>query len=175
MEDLSYPIGKYIEQPFSQQQLKEWLLDIEVLPKALEFSITNLDAVQLEEPYRPDGWNSREVVHHVADSHINAFMRFKLALTEENPTIKPYNQQAFTELSDVKNIPINVSLTLLHALHARMLEVLKNIKDDEWNRTVVHPEYGKQMSVWYLLGQYAWHGKHHTAHINKLRERMGWR
>ena len=175
MDDLSYPIGKYIEQPFSQQQLKEWLLDIEVLPKALEYSITNLDAAQLEEPYRTGGWNSREVVHHVADSHINAFMRFKLALTEDNPTIKPYNQQAFTELSDVKNIPINVSLTLLHALHARMLEVLKNIKDDEWTRTVVHPEYGKQMSVWYLLGQYAWHGKHHTAHINKLRERMGWR
>ena len=139
MEDLSYPIGKYIEQPFSQQQLKEWLLDIELLPKALEYSITNLDAVQLEEPYRPGGWNSREVVHHVADSHINAFMRFKFALTEDNPTIKPYNQQAFTELSDVKNIPINVSLTLLHALHARMLEVLKNIKDDELNRTVVHP------------------------------------
>ena len=174
MDDLSYPIGKYIEQPFSQRKLMEWLLDIEVLPKALEYSITNLDAAQLEEPYRPDGWNSREVVHHVADSHINAFMRFKLALTEDNPTIKPYNQQAFTELSDVKNIPINVSLTLLHALHARMLEVLKNVKDDEWTRTVVHPQYGKQMSVWYLLGQYAWHGKHHTAHINKLRERMGW-
>ena len=174
MDDLSYPIGKYIEQPFSQRQLMEWLLDIEVLPKALEYSITNLDAAQLEEPYRPDGWNSREVVHHVADSHINAFMRFKLALTEDNPTIKPYNQQAFTELSDVKNIPINVSLTLLYALHARMLEVLKNIKDDEWTRTVVHPEYGKQMSVWYLLGHSAWHGKHHTAHINKLRERMGW-
>ena len=175
MEDLSYPLGKYIEQPFSQQQLKEWLLDIEVLPKALEYAITNLDAAQLEELYRPGGWNSREVVHHVADSHINAFMRFKLALTEDNPTIKPYNQQAFTELSDVKNIPINVSLTLLHALHARMLEVLKNIKDEQWNRTVVHPEYRKQMSVWYLLGQYAWHGKHHTAHINKLRERMDWR
>jgi len=136
MEDLSYPLGKYIEQPFSQQQLKEWLLDIEVLPKALEYAITNLDAAQLEELYRPGGWNSREVVHHVADSHINAFMRFKLALTEDNPTIKPYNQQAFTELSDVKNIPINVSLTLLHALHARMLEVLKNIKDEQWNRTV---------------------------------------
>ena len=101
-------------------------------------------------------------------------MRFKLALTEDNPTIKPYNQEAFTQLSDVKNIPINVSLTLLHAIHARMLEVLKNIKTDEWNRTVVHPEYGKVMSIWYLLGQYAWHGKHHTAHINKLRERMGW-
>jgi hypothetical protein len=105
---------------------------------------------------------------------MNAFMRFKLGLTEDNPTIKPYDQDAFTELSDVKNIPINVSLTLLHALHARMLEVLKNIKETEWNCTVVHPEYGKQMTLWYLLGLYAWHGRHHTAHINKLRERMGW-
>ncbi|MFN0083681.1 MAG: YfiT family bacillithiol transferase [Ferruginibacter sp.] len=174
MDDLSYPIGKYTELPFSQQQLQEWLLHIEVLPKALEYAITNLDAAQLEKPYRPGGWNSREVVHHVADSHLNAFMRFKLGLTEDNPTIKPYDQTAFTELSDVKNVPINISITLLYALHARMLDVLKNIKQTEWSRTVVHPEYGKQMTLWYLLGMYAWHGRHHTAHINKLRERMGW-
>jgi DinB superfamily len=174
MEELSFPIGKYIEQPFSEIQLKEWLLDIEVLPKALEYAITNLDAAQLEVPYRPDGWNSRQVVHHVADSHMNAFIRFKLGLTEDNPTIKPYDQDAWVLLSDVENIPINVSLTLLHAVHARMHEVLKNIKGDEWNRTVVHPEHGRQMTLWYLLGSYAWHGKHHTAHINKLREREGW-
>jgi hypothetical protein len=174
MEDLSFPIGKYIEQPFSETQLQEWLLDIEVLPKALEYAITNLDAAQLEIPYRSEGWNSRQVVHHVADSHMNAFIRFKLGLTEDNPTIKPYDQDAWVLLSDVENIPINISLTLLHAVHARMYEVLKNIKDDEWNRTVVHPEHGKQMTLWYLLGSYAWHGKHHTAHINKLREREGW-
>jgi DinB superfamily len=174
MSDLSFPIGKYIEQPFSEKQLQEWLLDIEVLPKALEYAITNLDAVQLEVPYRPDGWNCRQVVHHVADSHMNAFIRFKLGLTEDNPTIKPYDQDAWVLLSDVQNTPINVSLTLLHAVHARMHEVLKNIKGDGWNRTVVHPEHGKQMTLWYLLGSYAWHGKHHTAHINKLREREGW-
>jgi DinB superfamily len=174
MEDVSFPIGKYIEQPFSETQLKEWLLDIEVLPKALEYAITNLDAAQLEVPYRPHGWNSRQVIHHVADSHMNAFIRFKLGLTEENPTIKPYDQDAWVLLSDVENIPINVSLTLLYAVHARMHEVLKNIKFNEWNRTVVHPEYGKQMTLWYLLGSYAWHGKHHTAHINKLREKEGW-
>jgi DinB superfamily len=174
MNDLSFPIGKYIEQPFSETQLMEWLLDIEVLPKALEYAITNLDAAQLEVPYRPEGWNSRQVVHHVADSHMNAFIRFKLGLTEDNPTIKPYDQDAWVLLSDVENVPINVSLTLLHAVHARMHEVLKNIKADEWNRTVVHPEYGKQMTLWYILGSYAWHGKHHTAHINKLREREGW-
>jgi DinB superfamily len=174
MEDLSFPIGKYIEQPFSETQLKEWLLDIEVLPKALEYAITNLDAAQLEVPYRSEGWNSRQVVHHVADSHMNAFIRFKLGLTEDNPTIKPYDQDAWVLLRDVENIPINVSLTLLHAIHTRMHEVLKNIKVDEWNRTVIHPERGRQMSLWYLLGSYAWHGKHHTAHINKLREREGW-
>lgn len=174
MEDLKYPIGKYQEQPFSQKQLEEWLLDIEILPKALEYAITNLDAAHLEVPYRPDGWNSRQVVHHVADSHMNAFIRFKLGLTEVNPTIKPYDEVAWANLSDVKNIPINVSITLLYAVHARMHEILKNIKEEEWDRTVIHPEHGKQMTLWYLLGMYAWHGKHHTAHINKLREKEGW-
>ena len=174
MEELSFPIGKYIEQPFSETQLKERLLAIEVLPKVLEYATLNLDAAQLEVPYRPGGWNSRQVVHHVADSHMNAFIRFKLGLTEDNPTIKPYDQDAWVLLSDVENIPINVSLTLLHAVHARMHEVLKNIKGNEWNRTVIHPEHNRQMSIWYLLGSYAWHGKHHTAHINKLRERKEW-
>ena len=174
MEDLKYPIGKYQEQPFSQIQLEEWLLDIEILPKALEYAITNLDAAHLEVPYRSGGWNSRQVVHHVADSHMNAFIRFKLGLTEDNPTIKPYDEVAWANLSDVKNVPTNVSITLLYALHARMLEVLKSIKEEEWNRTLVHPEHSKQMTLWYLLGMYAWHGKHHTAHINKLREKEGW-
>ena len=174
MEELKYPIGKYDPQPFSPQQLEEWLLDIEQLPKALEYSITNLDAAQLEEPYRPGGWNSRQVVHHVADSHMNAVIRFKLGLTEDNPPIKPYDETKWAELSDVKNIPVNVSLTLLFALHTRWVEVLKNIKGEEWERSMYHPEYKKEMTLWYLLGNYAWHGKHHTAHINKLRERMGW-
>jgi hypothetical protein len=174
IDNLSYPIGKYIEQPFSEALFKEWLLDISFLPKALEHAISNLDAHQLEVPYRPGGWNARQVVHHVADSHMNAFIRIKLALTEDNPTIKPYDQDAWVTLSDVQNTPINVSLTLLHALHAKMHEVLKNIKAEEWNRTVEHPEYKTTMTIWYIFGLYAWHGKHHTAHINKLRERMGW-
>lgn len=173
-EELKYPIGKYIEQPFSEQQLSEWLLDIEVLPKALEYAVTNLDAAQLEVPYRPDGWNSRQVIHHVADSHMNAYIRFKLGLTEDNPQIKPYDEAQWALLSDVQNVPINISNTLLYALHARWLEVLKNMKDEEWQRTVFHPEHNKEMTLWYLLGMYAWHGKHHTAHINHLREREGW-
>jgi hypothetical protein len=174
MEELKYPIGKYIEQPFSAALLKEWLLDIEVLPKALEYAIINLDAAQLEEPYRPGGWNSRQVVHHVADSHMNAYIRFKLGYTEDNPSIKPYEEGEWAVLSDVKEIPINVSITLLYAVHARWHNFLKSIKEDEWQRTVFHPEHKKTMTLWYLLGNYAWHGKHHTAHINKLRERMGW-
>ncbi|MEQ1553925.1 MAG: YfiT family bacillithiol transferase [Ferruginibacter sp.] len=175
MQNLQYPIGKYIEQPFSQKQLEQWLLDIELLPKALEYSIINLDAAQLEIPYRPNGWNSRQLVHHVADSHMNAFIRMKLALTENNPIIKPYNEEAWAKLSDVVEIPINVSITLLYALHARMLSLLKNVNKDEWNCTVLHPENNKQMTLWYLLGMYAWHGKHHTAHINNLRKSEGWR
>ena len=174
MEELKYPIGKYIEQPFSEALLKEWLLDIEVLPKALEYAIINLDAAQLEEPYRPGGWNSRQVVHHVADSHMNAYTRFKLGYTESNPDIKPYEEGAWAVLSDVKEIPINVSITLLYALHARWHNFLKSLKREDWDRTVFHPEHKKTMTLWYLLGNYAWHGKHHTAHINKLRERMIW-
>ncbi|MEJ7611309.1 MAG: YfiT family bacillithiol transferase [Ferruginibacter sp.] len=174
MDNLQYPIGKYEPQPFDPQLRIEWLSDIEVLPKALEYAIINLDAGQLEEPYRPGGWNSRQVVHHVADSHMNAFIRFKLGLTEDHPSIKPYDEALWAEMQDVKEVPINISLTLLHALHTRWLTVLKNIGEKEWSRTVYHVEYKKEMTLWYLLGMYAWHGKHHTAHINSLRERKGW-
>lgn len=174
MEDLKYPIGKYIPQPFSAELRRAWLSDIEALPKALEYAIINLDAVQLEEPYRPGGWNSLQVVHHVADSHMNAYIRFKLGLTEVHPAIKPYDEAKWAEMNDVKHIPINVSCTLLFALHTRWLSVLQNINEEEWNLTVYHTEYKKDMSLWYLLGMYAWHGKHHTAHINQLRKRNGW-
>ena len=116
-----------------------------------------------------------QLVHHVADSHINAFCRFKLALTEENPTIKPYDQDLWVQMADVSKLPINVSLTLLHALHLRWHEMLKYVSDNEWNnKTVFHPEHKRTMRLWYLLGNYAWHGKHHVAHINSLRERMSW-
>jgi DinB superfamily len=174
MVDEKYPIGKYKEQPFSEILLAERLLDIEQLPKALEYAITNLDAHQLDVPYRDGGWNSKQVVHHVADSHMNALIRFKLCLTESNPTIKPYDENAWALLNDVNTVPINISITLLYALHARMLAVLKNVKLAEWERTVFHPESKMEMSLWYLLGMYAWHGKHHVAHINNLRDKKGW-
>lgn len=174
MDNLQYPIGEYIEQPFSAEQMQEWLLDIKVLPIQLEYAVQNLDEAQLQTPYRPEGWTVHQLVHHVADSHCNAYTRFKLGLTEDNPSIKPYNEKDWAELSDTTNLPINISITLLHALHLRWMEVLRNIKEEQWKRTVFHPENNKQMSLWYLLGMYAWHGKHHTAHITRLRNRNNW-
>jgi DinB superfamily len=173
--DPRYPIGKYEPQPFSIEKKVEWLADIKFLPLALESAILNLDEEQLQCCYREGGWTVHQLVHHVADSHINAYCRFKLALTEDNPTIKTYDEKAWSELNDVKKLPVNISLTLLHALHIRWYEALKYVKDDEWNnRTVFHPEHKKTLRLWYLLGMYAWHGKHHVAHITSLRERKGW-
>jgi hypothetical protein len=172
--DPRYPIGKFEPQPFSGQQKEKWLLDIKFLPEELERSVLNLDEAQLQTPYRDGGWTVRQLVHHVADSHMNAFIRFRLGLTENNPTIKPYEEKQWVLLNDIEKVPINVSLTLLHAMHIRWYQTIKDLADVAWERTVVHPEHGKQMSLWFLLGMYAWHGKHHTAHITSLRESKGW-
>jgi hypothetical protein len=174
MEDPRYPIGKYIEQPFSDGQLREWLLDIQTLPQQIEYAITNLDEFQLETPYRDGGWTVKQLVHHVADSHMNAYIRFKLGLTEDTPTIKPYDEAAWAEMSDTKNLPVNLSVTILYAVHRRWLEILENISTDEWDRKVIHPEHNKEMTLWVLLGMYAWHSRHHVAHITNLRKRMIW-
>ena len=173
--DPRYPIGDYEAKPFSIPQKVEWLADIKFLPVQLESSVLNLDEQQLHTPYREGGWTVHQLVHHVADSHINAYCRFKLALTEDNPQIKPYDQDRWVEMSDVKKLPVNVSMTLLHVLHLRWHESLKQVSDNDWNnRTIYHPEYKRTMRLWYLLGMYAWHGRHHVAHINTLRERMRW-
>lgn len=174
LEALKYPIGKFVEKSFSEKKLAEWLLDIKFLPLQLESAILNLDEAQLHTPYRPEGWTVHELIHHVADSHMQAYTRFKLGLTENNPTIKPYNEAAWATLADTKSLPVNISFTLLHAVHLRWHEVLKNITKEEWERTVFHPEQQKEISLWNLLGQYSWHGRHHVAHILKLRERMNW-
>ncbi len=173
-DTLKYPIGKYIEQTFSGKQLQEWLLDIQDLPQQLEFAITNLDESQLDTPYREGGWTVKQLVHHVADSHMNAYTRFKLGLTEDTPLVKAYDENAWAKMIDSKNIPINVSITLLFALHRRWYEILTNVSDEEWNRTVIHSEHKKEMTLWYLLGMYAWHSRHHVAHVTSLRERKGW-
>ena len=173
--DLRYPIGKYASQPYSAKQREEWLNDLKFLPQLIENAVLNFDEAQLQTPYRPEGWTVHQLVHHVADSHMNAYTRFKNGLTEDNPTIKPYEEKLWADMADTKNLPINISLTLLHALHARMYEVVRNISEKEFERTVVHPEHGKQMTLWFLLGMYAWHGKHHTAHITSLRDRNNWK
>lgn len=173
--DHRYPIGTYEPQPFSISQKVEWLADIRFLPVSIENAVLNLDEAQLHTPYREGGWTVHQLVHHVADSHMNAYCRFKLALTEDNPTIKPYEEKAWAEMHDVQKLPINISITLLHALHTRWYETLKYVTDDEWNnRTVFHPEHKKTLRLWFLLGMYAWHSRHHVAHILALRQRMKW-
>lgn len=169
-----FPIGEYQPRLFSEKQKQDWLNDVRFLPQSLENAVLNLDEAQINTPYREGGWTVKELVHHVADSHINAYCRFKLGLTEANPQIKPYEQDLWARLDDTRNLPINISLTLLHALHARWYEVLRNINGEQWERTVFHPEHKKTMTLWYLLGMYAWHGLHHTAHITELRKRMNW-
>jgi uncharacterized damage-inducible protein DinB len=172
--DPRYPIGKYEPKPFSEQQKQTWLLDLQFLPEALERAINNLDEAQLNTPYRDGGWTVKQLVHHVADSHMNAYIRFKLGLTEDKPTIKPYEEQDWALLADNDLVPINVSLTLLHALHLRWVATIKDLTEEQWNRLVVHPAANREMSIWFLLGLYAWHGNHHVAHITTLRENKQW-
>lgn len=174
MADPRYPIGHYEPQPYSEELKNNWLLDIESLPQRLEYAVLNLDEAQLQTPYRDGGWTIHQVVHHVADSHINAYVRFKLALTENNPVIKTYEEKLWAELNDVKTLPINISLTLLHALHRRWITALSDLKEDDWNRSMYHPGMEKEVTLWFMLGNYAWHGLHHTTHINALREKMNW-
>jgi len=174
MTDLRYPIGKYETQPYSDKLKEDWLNDIKFLPQSLENAMLNLDEAQLKTPYREGGWTVKQVIHHVADSHVNAYCRFRLGLTEDKPAIRPYDEQRWAELGDVEQLPPNVSVTLLYALHTRWYTLLKSLQQDDWNREIIHPEHNKTMTLWYLLGMYAWHGKHHVAHITSLRERNGW-
>ena len=174
MQSLQYPVGKYVEQPFSDGQKKEWLLDIQSLPMQLEQALSDLDEAQINTPYRDGGWTVKQLVHHVADSHMNAYIRFKLGLTETKPTIKTYEQDDWAKLADTTNLPVNISITLLHALHIRWNEVLRNMTDADFQKEVYHPEHKTHLTLWYLLGMYAWHSRHHTSHITSLRERNGW-
>ena len=173
-ENLQYPIGKYEPQPYSQSLKLQWLADIQFLPNALENAVHDLNEQQLHTPYRDGGWTVHQLVHHVADSHLNAYIRIKLGYTEDNPTIRTYEEKLWALTTDVQNLPINISVTLLYSLHRRWYEFLSHFTEEEWNRTVFHPEHKKSFTLWVLLGMYAWHGRHHTAHITGLRERMGW-
>lgn len=172
---LQYPIGKYtMPDHYDEKQLRFWISAIEALPKWLDYCVENLDEAHLKEPYRLGGWNSIQIIHHLADSHANAYIRLKLALTEENPVIKPYDQDLWAELQDIYIVPVNVSITLLHALHLRWVAVLKNLKEEDWKRSYFHPESNRLVPIWEMTSLYAWHGRHHMEQIRQLRERNNW-
>lgn len=174
MADPRFPIGKFhYEGPPSADQRTEFIDQIERTPAAIRTAIQGLTPQQLDIPYRDGGWNVRQVVHHVPESHMNAYIRFKLALTEDEPTIKPYAEDRWARLADVQTTPIEVSLVLLESLHARWVRLLRSLNDDEWKRAFKHPELGV-MPLEKNLALYAWHGRHHTAHITELRKRMNW-
>jgi hypothetical protein len=175
LNQLKYPIGDFIAPGhITANELKGFINDIRYLPSLIEIAVQTLDAQQLDTPYRPDGWTVAQVVHHLVDSHMNALTRFKLALTEDNPTIKPYNEAAWAELPDVAKTPINVSLTLLHALHTRWVNLMENLSDEQWERTFTHPASGKTFALRTVAANYSWHGKHHLAHVERLKERNNW-
>ena len=172
--DLRYPIGPF-KRPasLSADERRAAIDDIAAAPAKLRAAVRGLSESQLETPYRPDGWTVRQVVHHVPESHLNAYTRFKLALTEDTPTIKPYDEDAWAKTADVRSTPIEISLVLLESLHDRWVRLLESVSVAEFDRTLNHPENGV-MSLHQMLAMYQWHGKHHVAHVTALRERNGW-
>ncbi|ANS75854.1 metal-dependent hydrolase [Paenibacillus yonginensis] len=172
--DERYPIGKFEwEGEISAEQRERWMEEIEELPAKLRAAVRDLTPEQLKLPYREGGWTLLQVVHHVADSHMNSLTRFKLALTEDTPTIRPYYEDRWAELADSLSEEIDVSLTLLEALHRRWVLLLRSMKEEDFARSFLHPESGTFSRLDYALGNYVWHGNHHLAHITELRDRLG--
>ena len=172
-EDLSYPIGRFLAQAPSAERRRRAIADIGALPGHLSTAILGLSDAQLDTPYRPGGWTVRQVVHHVADSHMNAFIRFKLALTEDRPMVPAYDEKKFAALADVQ-LPVAVSLELVRGLHARWLAIYGTLTDDDWQRTFVHPEYTDPLTLDWQVQMYGWHSRHHVAHVTALRQLKGW-
>jgi len=175
IEQLKYPIGKF-DKPsvITEDILKEWISDISTFPKRLLREVINLTDEQLDTPYRPNGWTIRQVVHHCADSHMNSLTRLKLALTEDQPTIKPYFEERWAELLDTKNMPIQPSLKMIEGIHERWTVLLNNLTDEQYGRIFIHPEHGKTFRVDENIGVYAWHCNHHLAHITETKKRNNW-
>jgi uncharacterized damage-inducible protein DinB len=174
-EDLRYPIGRFVwEENLNDERRRELIEQIAELPVKVRAAVAGLLEKQLDTPYREGGWTVRQLVHHVADSHLNAYVRFKLAMTENEPTIKTYEQQLWAETPDAKTASAELSLKLLDGLHDRWAMLLRSMSSADFSRQFTHPEHGK-MTLERLLGLYAWHGRHHTAHITGLREREGWK
>ena len=172
--DLRFPIGKAeMQDKLSPAQRREMIDQIAHAPAKLREALAGLSAQQIETPYREGGWTMRQVAHHLPESHMNAYIRFKLALTEEDPTIKPYDENAWAELPENFISMPETSVTLLEALHTRWVNLLRSMADADFSRTLQHPERGR-LSLDQMLSLYAWHGRHHVAHITTLRQRMGW-
>lgn len=173
--DLSYPVGRYQKETSLTAERRQALIDgIAKLPADMRAAASGLAGTQLDTPYRQGGWTVRQVIHHVPDSHMNAYIRFKLALTESEPTIKPYDEKQWAELADVPRTPIEVSLSLLENLHIRWTLLLRSLDPIAFSKTFRHPDLGL-MTLDTQLGLYEWHGRHHVAHITSLRARQGWR
>ncbi len=174
MSDPRYPIGKFqmLDHPDDKMRI-EFIQQIANTPSEVKAAVQELTEKQLDTPYREGGWTVRQVVHHLPDSHINSYVRFRLALTEDEPTIKPYVEHLWAELYDARTAPVELSLQLLEALHDRWVVLLRSLKPSDFSRTFRHPEHGTRNLDW-LLQLYAWHGRHHVAHITSLREKMKW-
>jgi hypothetical protein len=175
IEKLKYPIGQLIIPEDIPQSLRQACIkSIGALPDALDHVTKNLTEEQYNTAYRPDGWSIRQLVHHIADSHINAFTRFKLGLTEDEPTIRPYDQDSWCNMSDAQSSDPQLSLNIIRGIHGRWVKVLKTMRDDEYERNIYHPEMKKKLSLGQLLSMYGWHSDHHLAHIKNARERHNW-
>lgn len=174
-EDLRYPVGKFNRPAtaLTADERRELVNQIAATPARMREAVAGLNESQLDTPYRDGGWTVRQVVHHVPDSHMNAYTRVKLALTEEQPTIKPYDEAAWAKLNDVRDTPIETSLVLLETLHSRWDTILRAMTDADFERTLVHPDMGV-MTLDAVIAMYAWHGRHHVGHITSLRARSGW-
>jgi DinB superfamily len=174
MPDPRYPIGRFTPDPNSSAETRgRHIGEIAGLPSRMRQAVGSLSPEQLDTPYREAGWTVRQVVHHVPDSHLNAYIRCKLALTEETPTIKPYDENAWARLKDSELTPIEVSLALLEAIHARWITLLRSLREEDFLRQFNHPEAGVRTVDW-LVALYDWHGNHHLAHVTSLKERMNW-
>ena len=172
--DPRYPIGKFERRDkLSAADRRELIDQIAAAPQRLRDAVRGLNEQQLDTPYRDGGWTVRQVIHHLPDSHMNAYMRTKLALTETEPLIRPYDEDAWAKLNDSRDTPIETSMTLLEALHGRWVALLRSLDEPHYAQTLKHPEHLRIMSIDTLIGIYAWHGRHHVAHITSLRERMG--
>jgi len=174
-QDERYPVGSFkYDGDVSRNAIDRSVDAIESLPARLRESIARLDEAQMNTPYREGGWTPRQVVHHVADSHMNAYVRCKLALTEDAPTAKPYDEALWANMADVKTVPVETSLSLLDALHERWVAMLRAMPDADYERGYIHPDHNRLVPLREVVALYAWHGRHHTAHITSLRDRNGW-